>query len=295
MSRLMNLGICLVGTLLALAAAVYPAAAQSSSSGTTLAAVKTIDICDAGGGLWTYSGEIAVWNQGAVDTIGLSITDCIQYKLNTSKKDPQDVGINYCVVPPGSVGAIIPAGTTAGTATTFSYSITQPPLDPVVGTIRNHALLTILNHSGSIGKPKGPDVKATWTGGTPPPCNQAGQCTFSQGYWKNHSDQWPVGSDPNATFFLSGTTWLGQLGNPGGNGYNILAVQYIGAILNQLNGANVPAGIQDVLNQATAWLNINDPSVCTSPGSCGTQKDWGKILEAYNLGTYPGSPGHCSE
>jgi hypothetical protein len=50
-------------------------ATAARQNGTTLAAVKTIDICDNGNGTWTYSGEIAIWNQGAIDTLGLAIDD----------------------------------------------------------------------------------------------------------------------------------------------------------------------------------------------------------------------------
>ncbi len=36
-------------------------------------------------------------------------------------------------------------------------------------------------------------------------------CTFTLGFWKNHTSAWPSGYDPNDSFFLSGTTWLGAL------------------------------------------------------------------------------------
>lgn len=59
-------------------------------SGTTLAGYKTLDICvvdptveNPYGTKWIYSGLIAVWNQGAIDTIGLNITDFIEYKTGT--------------------------------------------------------------------------------------------------------------------------------------------------------------------------------------------------------------------
>ena len=81
----------------------------------------------------------------------------------------------------------------------------------------------------------------------------------------------------------------------GGTGYYILAVQYIGAVLNAANGSPVPQGIQDTLNLATNWFNANAPGACTTGPSCGDQKTWAGILESYNLGTYPGSPGHCDE
>jgi hypothetical protein len=70
-------------------------------------------------------------------------------------------------------------------------------------------------------------------------------------------------------------------------------VQYIGAVLNAANGAAVPGGVQDILNQADNWFQNNAPSACTTGPSCGQQKTWAGILESYNLGTYPGGPISC--
>ena len=44
---------------------------------------------------------------------------------------------------------------------------------------------------------------------------------------------------------------------PGGNGYFILAKQYIAAVLNQARGACVPEGLQDKIDEATEWLSTN--------------------------------------
>src|SRR5262245_38892630 len=70
--------------------AIVPAfAALSGKSGTTLAGYKTLDICsvpDEGGNpsnTWQYSGEIAAWNQGAIDTVGFKINDCLHAKTIT--------------------------------------------------------------------------------------------------------------------------------------------------------------------------------------------------------------------
>jgi hypothetical protein len=290
-------------------------AGPSSRSGTTLAAVKTIDICavsdngtpeDLSDDVWRYSGEIALWNEGAVDTVGLAIQDCIQNKVGSGQF--QDVYCTSTFDPP--LPYVIPAGTTQLTATTFQYSIEGAPLPDY---IRNIARVTITNHSGSLGTPKGPEPKATWTGGEPPACPQEELCgcTYTQGYWGSKPGVvWPDGFDRNAPFYLSGLTWQQILdGTAGGNGYFILAHQYIAAALNQANGACVPDGIQTVLSDAAAWFAINTqgtPKIGTGPsaipatgcyvaGSCGTQKDWGAILDDYNNGVYPGSPGHCGD
>ena len=58
-------------------------ALAAGKSGTTLAAVKTLDICTVDDSNWRYSGEVAVWNEGTVDTQGLRILDTIQNKTGT--------------------------------------------------------------------------------------------------------------------------------------------------------------------------------------------------------------------
>ena len=101
---------------------------------------------------------------------------------------------------------------------------------------------------------------------------------------------WPSPYDRDALFYKSGQTWNTVANSPGGTGYRILAVQYIGAVLNQANGAEVPSGVQDILDLADTWFKANAPSACTTGNSCGLQKTWAGILESYNLGTYPGMP-----
>jgi len=195
---------------------VAPASA-AGVNGTTLAASKTVDICLKDDGNWIYSGVISVWNQGAVATQGLRINDCIENKIGSNPFVQQ-----YCqsIVPPQTPSEI-PPGTTQLTAILYLYSFDAAPL---TGTIRNNAQLTILNHSGSLGTPKGPNPKATYIGSIPPPlCSTGGGggCVHTQGYWGNKPGVvWPAPFDRSAPFFNSGLTWQGILNNPpGGNGY----------------------------------------------------------------------------
>jgi hypothetical protein len=310
---------CILMLMGVIAFGALPAAAKGGQNGTTLAAYKTIDICevtppnqDGTGGIWRYSGEIAVWNQGAIDTSGFAITDCIQTK---------EAGGQYLDVPGLCMTSFDPilheiaAGTTQATADVYEYWVEGAALDPVY--IRNSAYLTILNHSGNIGTPYGPNPKATWAGGYPPPCLTAcGGCTYTQGYWENHPESWPSVFNPMGTFYLATkevciqncggspkddvyetqpATCLDVLSTPvsESQGYYQLAHQYIAAVLNQASGACVPQGVQDTLVPAQQWLVSNDPSACTGPGSCGMQKDWAAVLDDYNNGVYPGGPLHC--
>ena len=228
---------------------------------------------------------ISVWNAGAIDTLGLNIADFIEYKTGPKWVKAFDVPVTY--------SGEIPAGTTQTTALTFPYSVDEAPL---AGSIRNNVLITIMNHSGRLGSPFGPNPKATYDGTMPPPpCGSQG-CTYTQRYWGNKPDvEWPSSYSRDDTFFLSGQTWQQVLDTPvnASQGYYQLAHQYIAAVLNKASGASVPSGVQDTLNLAQAWLAANDPSACTASSSCGTQKGWAAILDQFNNGEYPGGPSHC--
>jgi hypothetical protein len=282
-------------------------ARAQGSSGATLQAAKTIDICDNGGGTWHYSGVVAVWNNGAAQACGLQIQDTVQYKLSgpvwstIMSSSLNTAGYGTCGTFPAGTGQV-PGYTDEIAAEIFSYGF-DAATAPFGSTIRNDAQVTIMNHSGPGFKTiSGPDPKATYAGSIPPPaCAQVTSvgCTLTQGYWgvtgpAEAPHTWPSGYDPAASFYLSGTTWFGVLQiAPQGSGYYILADQYIAATLNVASGAAMPSGVKTIYDQATAWLTANTPSACSVAGSCGDQKNWGAILDTYNNGLYPGGPTHC--
>jgi hypothetical protein len=273
-----------------------PALAAGPRNGTTLAASKTLEICEINSETWLYYGVISVWNEGRLETKGLDVSDCIQ-----SKADGEQFENVYCI---GGInaGAEIEAGTTLATATPFEYEIAGAPLP--LDSIRNAATVTILNHSGSLEVPKGPQPKDTWTGGTPPLCDDGNTvfgCTLTQGYWKNHEEDWPAPYVPNDPvdhlFYLSGVTWDAIFdippGNPNPNKYYVLAHQYIAAVLNVASGASVPDGVQGVLSAAEDFFGDVAPAACVGGASCGIQNTWAEILTLYNEGEYVGGPPHC--
>jgi hypothetical protein len=275
----------LAATVLPLLLAVQAGPAQAQGkSGTTLAAYKTLDICAVDSQTWRYSGKIAVWNEGAVPTVGLAIVDTIQNKPGTVWQNAYNVPI--------IVSGEIPAGTTQDIATIYHYSV---DLGMLPGTVRNVADVTITNHSGST-VAKGPETKFTYTGTVTPCANTGGGCAYTQGYWGSKPGVvWPQPYDRNGNFYLSGQTWQQVLDTAGNTapGYYQLAHQFIAATLNVANGAYVPTGISTTLALADEWLNNNAPSVCTANGSCGQQRDWAKVLDQYNNGLYVGGPPHC--
>jgi len=294
------------GALALIGVAGSPSFAQRQN-GTTLAGSKTLDICvvpdetGAPSATWRYSGEISVWNQGAIDTTGFAINDCLQAKTITG--GTQFANVNCELV--ATNGQQIPAGTTQETALTFDYSFdfTGYPVDQYY--VKNVANITITNHSKYIGQDYGPSPKVTWDGGEPPLCDEGdtGGCTYTIGYWGAKPDVvWPAPYDRTAIFYLSPYTWNDILPNTnsGSNssGYYQLARQFIGATLNAANGAAVPAGIQTLLNDSAAFFAVTDPALnCNGTGaaSCGTQKTWAAVLASFNEGTYPGGPLHCSD
>jgi hypothetical protein len=280
---------CIALPLLAMLTTGAHAGTSKGQNGTTLAASKTLDICAVPStNNWRYSGVVSVWNEGAIDTVGLTINDWIQNQVT----GPTFLDMYQALY---AVGPEIPAGTTQLTAIVFPYSIDAAPLP--TGTIRNIARVKILNHSGSLNTPTGPEPKYTFAGEVKPCQTPApGGCVLTQGYWGNKPGViWPLPFGRNAPFFLSGLTWQQVLNTPaGGNGYYILAYQYIAAVLNQANGASVPVGVQSVLNDAQGFFAGGaTPATCSAASSCGLQKTWAGILDIYNNGNYPGGPQHC--
>jgi hypothetical protein len=79
-------------------------------------------------------------------------------------------------------------------------------------------------------------------------CNVVGACTgqLTQGYWKNHPDDWPVTSLTLGTVTYTKTELLSILDTePAGNGLIQLAHQLIAAKLNVANGATSTSAIGD--------------------------------------------------
>jgi hypothetical protein len=125
---------------------------------------------------------------------------------------------------------------------------------------------------------------------TAPPCSVG--CVLTQGFWKTHPNAWPEGYSPNATFFLSGKTWLEVLWTePGGDAYYILAHQYIAAVLNVANGATPPAKVSTVIKEAKAWFETHCPGVSALSQEGQTLIHWAEVLAAFNEGMM-GVP-HC--
>jgi hypothetical protein len=121
---------------------------------------------------------------------------------------------------------------------------------------------------------------------TPPP----GHCTFTQGWYKNHTSSWPSGSLTPNTVWDGGKTIIDLFNTPPkGSQYIILAHQYITALLNIQGGSTVPPAVQTALNTAAAYFagggaGAGDPTVDITGVAT--------ILDNYNNGLT--GPGHCN-
>lgn len=132
---------------------------------------------------------------------------------------------------------------------------------------------------------------------TPPPQG----CSYTLGYWKNHSKYGPAKIDPtwaligeDTAFFLSGQSWYQVLNSSssGGNAYYILAKQYIAARLNILSGAGSTAAVDAALTWATTFFQTYTPSSNLSKTVRGQAVAAADLLDNYNNGVI--GPGHCS-
>ncbi len=118
-------------------------------------------------------------------------------------------------------------------------------------------------------------------------------CTFSQGFWKNHPGDWPVQQLTLGAVTFSKTEALALLKTPPrGDATITLAHQLIAAKLNVANGAD-PSAIASTLAEADAFLTTNP--VGSKPGGAAreTASALTATLDDYNNGVV--GPGHCGE
>lgn len=127
---------------------------------------------------------------------------------------------------------------------------------------------------------------------------------MTQGYWKTHSEHGPAPYDDtwaqlpdgaDTSFYLSGTTYHGAMWiAPAGNPYWSLARQYIAALMNQYNGANVSVVSTQMSQAATIFATYTPLQIKNGSKTLKAQVTaLASALEAYNSGAT--GPGHCDE
>ena len=249
------------------------------------AAATTLDVChDSASGNWMYSGVVAVSGASLRSSSVLGIDFNIENKTSA---------LGYVDALRANRLADDPAAT--GPARVARFSIAAPPL--LLGSLRNSVQVQIHDPLATASAPlrltSHFDVTTAVCG-----CPKPTGCTRTQGYWKSKPGvQWPAPYSRTAMFFSSALTWQQILETPpkGGNGYLILAHQYIAAVLNRASGASAPSGVQSVIDSARSYFQAGSTPAGCGGSSCETQKTWAGILDTYNNGQYPGAPGQCPD
>jgi hypothetical protein len=125
------------------------------------------------------------------------------------------------------------------------------------------------------------------------PCIGGGSCTYTQGYWRNHPDAWPVTNLTIGTVTYQAAELMAILDNPArGNGLVILAHQLIAAKLNIANGAD-PSAVQQTVTEADNMIGtLVIPPVGNGYLPPDQTGDLNETLTEYNEGII--GPGHCN-
>jgi hypothetical protein len=274
----------------ALAAAVGMAACSSVSDSTSRitapsasnlvaeAALQTATVCKAGSSpLGTYNftattGGSANSGDVVVPTFSLTIATpgvdaCTTvFSRFTSSASAQNSFTDAAATV--IVTELAAAGTTLDNITT-----TGPGAAPAVIDVANRKVTVSINAYHSD--------KATFFNKAVPVAG----CTFTQGWYKNHTSltQWG-GLSKDALFYSSGLSWIDLYNTPPkGSQYIILAHQFMTTTLNITKGASVPPAVQAAYDAAKTYF--------TSGGTI--DPSWATILDEYNNGLAAGGPAHC--
>lgn len=263
-----------------------PALAQSAPKAAP-AATTTLDIChNTATGNWRYSGMVSLSGAAVRNGSAVGIDYLVQNKTSA-------LGFADALrAPPLADGAALPAADGRRLA---RFSVEAAPL--LLGTLRSSAQIRIVDLLAPASAPlllaPGSLFMASVCG-----CEHPKGCTRTQGYWGNKPNlDWPGAHERGDIFFSSGLSWqdLFDTSSQGGNGYVILAHQYMAAVLNIAAGASAPASILAVLADARAYFNSGATLDSCANSACETQKTWAGILDTYNNGLYPGAPKACPD
>ncbi len=124
---------------------------------------------------------------------------------------------------------------------------------------------------------------------------QFDDCTYTQGYWKNHEEAWPVNNLTLGNVNYTKAQLLQIFGQPAaGNGLIILAHQLIATKLNIAAGASSPANVQAAIASADAKIgNLVIPPIGAGSLPANEADPEASLLDDYNNGEI--GPGHCDQ
>lgn len=109
-------------------------------------------------------------------------------------------------------------------------------------------------------------------------------CTYTIGWYKNHTDQWPTGYAADDAFYVSGQSWIDVFNTPvKGNAYYILAPQFMAATMTT-EGVVTPDAVGSALQRAEEILATTDPSTKPDKALADEMKELASVLDQYNNG-----------
>lgn len=190
----------------------------------------------------------------------------------------------------GASQTLGPVSVNPTASVTLPYSITFTPVAGCAYQVRTTATSSLLPGRRSI-------IATTFSTAA---CGDlrcgAGGCTLTQGFWKNHPDQWPVATLTLGTVTYSKAQLISILHQPvKGNGLVSLAHQLIAAKLNVANGATC-AAISGIIAKADAIIGGRvPPPVGSDSLSTSSVSALVDLLDRFNSGLISGCPGHCAE
>ena len=123
------------------------------------------------------------------------------------------------------------------------------------------------------------------------PITEQGDCTLTQGYWKNHPAEWPVTSVTLDSVTYTQAQALDIFAQPvAGNGLVALAHQLIATKLNVASGASNPV-VNEIAQADAAIGALVVPPVGSGFLAPASTSGLSQALDDYNTGKT--GPGHC--
>ncbi len=279
--------ILLVAFATTLGVLAVPAGAAFRFADVTVQKTATAASIEAGG---AAGFTITVSNIGNRDATGVTLSDVLPDSGLAWAENP-DVGA--CTVTDAVGGDLLSCSVaTLAAGATFSVTV-QAATNPEICdyTLNNTATVAAANESPR--KTANNTASASISVTCPPPPPDGG-CTFTQGFWKNHPEVWPVSSLTLGTVSYTDVQ-LGEIFDQpvAGNGLISLAHQLIAAKLNIASGAD-PTAISQAIVDADALIDgLVVPPVGSGFLSPDDTSDLVDALTDFNEGVT--GPGHCDE
>ncbi len=205
---------------------------------------------------------------------------------------PDEIPSWLCGLPdqPNEAFYVLYDGATVGQSVDSGEHIwvQQPSIDLGLVTPGDHTFTFRHVLQGVVG----PTISVYYLAGLctqPPP---ADQCTYTQGYWKNHPEAWPVNALTLGSVNYNQAQLLAILNQPvRGNGLISLAHQLIAAKLNAANGADSSV-VSGAFTSADALIGgLVVPPV--GSGYLAPRSTSGLIGTLDNFNNGVTGPGHC--